>query len=92
MFGSAKHPKAMRQFCEEMRQRAALSLVVMEADNAMQGRRVFWNLLRKPSNFEVDMVSREDQLLSFAPCSIHQENIEVCHRTNDDIALLCVPS
>ena len=47
---------------------------------------------RKPSNFEVDMVSREDQLLSFAPCSIHQENIEVCHRTNDDIALLCVPS
>ena len=58
----------------------------MEADNAVQGRRVFFNLFRKLGHFEADMVSREDQLLSFAVCSIHQENIEVWHRTDDDMS------
>ena len=85
MFGSGQHPKALRQFCDEMRQRAWMSFMTLEADNAVQGRRVFFNLFRKPAAFETETVSRDDQLLSFAVCAIHQQNIEVWRRSEIQI-------
>ena len=57
-----------------------MSFMTMEADNAVQGRRLFWNLF-KPARLETDRVARDDLLLSFAVCSIHQQNIEVWRRS-----------
>ena len=45
----------------------------MEADNAIQGRRLYYHAMRA--------ADRAEQMLSFHVCALHQENIEVWHRS-----------